>query len=100
MSKTKDIPSTYNQVYPNYKERFLDLKPERAEQLEKISLEGKKGILSENIIKAKGYLNIKDISRKLLRSPRWVKDKISKHDFKSTLIYRRTKYRTAFRNIF
>lgn len=92
MSKTKNIPMTYEQVIPNYKEHFLDLKPERAETLEKISLEGKKGILSENIIRAKGYNNIKDMSRKLLRSTRWIKEKIKKHDFQSTLIYRRTKY--------
>ena len=92
MMKTKKIPMVYTQVYPNYKENFLDLFPERSEQLEKISLEGKKGILSENIIKAKGYMNIKDISRKLLRSTRWIKDKIHKHDFKSVLIFKRTKY--------
>lgn len=92
MSKTKKKPMVYNQVYPNYTENFLDILPERADKLEKISLEGKKGILSENIIKAKGYMNIKDMSRKLLRSPRWIKEKIHKHDFKSTLIYKRTKY--------
>ena len=92
MSKTKKKPMIYTQVYPNYKENFLDLMPERAEQLEKISLEGKKGILSENIIKAKGYMNLKDMSRKLLRSVIWIKKKIKKHDFKSTLIFKRTKY--------
>jgi hypothetical protein len=92
MMKTKKIPMVYNQVYPNYSENFLDLKPERQEQLEKISLEGKRGILSENVIKAKGYMNIRDMARKLLRSTRWIKDKIKKHDFKSALIFKRTKY--------
>jgi hypothetical protein len=92
MSKTKKKPMIYTQVYPNYKENFLDLMPERSKQLEKISLEGKKGILSENIIKAKGYMNLKDMSRKLLRSTRWIKTKIHKHQFKSTLIFKRTKY--------
>lgn len=92
MMKTKKIPMVYTQVYPNYKENFLDLHPERCEQLDKISLEGKKGILSENVIKAKGYMNIKDMSRKLLRSPRWIKEKIGKHQFTATLIYKRTKY--------
>ena len=92
MSKTKKKPMVYTQIYPNYIENFLDLMPERAEQLEKISLEGKKGILSENIIKAKGYMNMKDMSRKLLRSVIWIKKKIKKHDFKSALIFKRTKY--------
>jgi len=82
----------YSGTMPNYRGHFLDLSPEKSIQLEKISIEGKKNIISENILKNRGLLSYKDISRKVGMSIEWVKKRVTKFKIKPKQKYKRSNY--------
>ena len=82
----------YNQVNPNFRGHYLDVSVKRSIQLDKISQEGKKAILSENILESKGLIPIKTIMSKLNRSNAWCRDKLKKSKLKHVRVYKKRKY--------
>jgi len=85
----------YIKTQPNFRGHFLDLDKEEKEELERISIEGKLGILSENVINASGKLTLKSIAYKLKMSQAWVKKKVSAMGVKPSQIYKKKKYYDA-----
>lgn len=91
--KKNIVPSyAYTGTTPNYRGHFLDLAPSKSIELEKISIEGKKQIISENILKNKGLVCYKDIARKMGKSVIWVRQKVGKLKIKEEQIYKKHKY--------
>ena len=82
----------YTGTTPNYRGHFLDLSPNKSIELEKISIEGKKNIVNENILKNRGLMNYKDLARKLGKSVVWVRMQIKKKGIKESKIYKRSYY--------
>lgn len=82
----------YTKVYSNFKGQFLDLSPERSNELEKISTSGKKNIISEGILESRGLQSIHQLARKVHRSHIWIRAKIKKLKFKHVQIYKKRKY--------
>lgn len=82
----------YGQVYPNFYGRFHDLPPSRSKQLERISLKGKKEIVSEGVLKSQGLLSYSEIADKLSRSVMWVRKRIWDRRLKHKKVYKRKKY--------
>lgn len=82
----------YSKVVPNFRGHFLNLPPEREKMLDKLSTEGKKGILLVTEIKLDGLVGYSDISRKVLRNPVWVRNIINQMNIKPDRIIKRKKY--------
>jgi hypothetical protein len=82
----------YTGTTPNYRGHFLDLSPLKSIELEKISIEGKKQIVSDNILRNRGLISYKEISKKLSRSLIWVKKTMAKLKVKEAYVYKRHKY--------
>ena len=82
----------YSGTSPNYRGHFLDLSHSRSEGLAKISIEGKKQIVNENILKNRGLLSYKDLSRKLSMSVIWIKRRVAKLKIKENMKYKRNKF--------
>lgn len=85
----------YTKIQPNFRGHFLNLDKARADELEKISMEGKLNILSDNILKAKGLLSTKDMAYRLKMSQAWVKKKILDLNIKPAQIHKKHKYYDA-----
>jgi len=85
----------YTKVQPNFRGHFLNLEPSRAEELNNISLEGKLNILSENVLKARGLLSLRDISYRVKMSQAWVKKKVVQMNIKPAQIHKKKKYYDA-----
>jgi len=91
--KKYTVPSfAYNHTSPNFRGHFLDLDKEESKKLEKISMDGKKNIVNQNILENRGLVTYKQIARKLGRSEIWVKKKVNKLGLKEKTIYKRHKY--------
>ena len=82
----------YNQVNPNFRGHYLDISPERSTQLDLISQDGKKKILTESILESQGLICITTIQKKLNRSSAWVRDKLKKLKLKPIKTYKKRKY--------
>ena len=82
----------YTGTSPNYRGHFYDLSPAKSIELEKISIEGKKKIVNENILRNRGLVSYKDIAKKVGMSVIWVKRKVSKLKINESKIYKRNKY--------
>lgn len=85
-------PIAYKLESPNSVGHFLDLLPRRSMELETISMEGKKELLSDNIIANKGLLNYKALAKDLSRSAQWVRNKIQELKIKPVTVYKSAKY--------
>jgi len=92
MKKLTVPPQAYDAVEPNFRGHFLDLKPTRSAELEKVSLEGKSKVLSQNILSARGLISTRDLMKKLHRSRPWVTEKIRKLSLKANHIYKKQRY--------
>lgn len=84
--------TAYSMVTPNFHGEFKDLSPERSKELEKISKEGKKDIISENILESKGLYSIPQLVKKVGRSHIWVRAKLKEMKIKHVQIYKKKKY--------
>lgn len=85
-------PKAYQRVRPNFRGQFLDLSPARARELEKISLAGKKEIITIGTLKSQGLVSMRDIGRALRRSVIWVRTQCKKEGYKPDKIYKRQYY--------
>lgn len=73
MDKLIVKPFAYQLVEPNLYGQFLNLPPERAELLDKYSTEGKLDFLKSSEVSLQGLISLKGISRKMGRSPEYVR---------------------------
>ena len=71
MKKNVIKEKAYKVIQPNFRGHFLDLPKDRAEKLNKICLKGKLGIVSEGILRDQGLLNLKEISKRIGKSPQY-----------------------------
>lgn len=92
MKKIIVPPHAYGQVEPNFYGHFLDLTPERNKELDKISTEGKREVLNENILQNRGLFHVMQIAKKLHKSRPWVTDKIRKLNLKPEYTYKKKNY--------
>ena len=82
----------YEWVIPNFRGHFLPLKPNRAKVLEKISMAGKKEIITENLLAARGLVSIQGMMQKTGRSYAWIRSRLLQLKIKPRYTHRRKKY--------
>lgn len=92
MDKIVVKQQAYGMVRANFHGHFLDLEPERAAELDKITTKGKLDILEEGEILYHGLLNMRDIMMRVERSYTWVDDKLRELKIKPTKVFKRKKY--------
>lgn len=92
MKKLVVKPFAYNLVEPNFYGQFLDLTPERAKQLDKISTKGKIDVLKKSEIKIEGLMGYNEVATKLSRSIPWVRMAVSRLKIKPTRIINKARY--------
>jgi len=93
--RMKDLtvkPHAYGMVDPNFVGHFLDLIPERSEELDKYSTTGKKEIITNNILKAKGLISYMEISKQVNKSIPWIKRKVKDLSIKPAHVYKRRNF--------
>jgi hypothetical protein len=82
----------YSMEQPNFNGHYLDLTPERSEELDAYSTAGKKEILQLNEIKSDGLITYYDIAKELKRSVGWVKKTILNLGIEEKRVYKLKKY--------
>jgi hypothetical protein len=82
----------YSSVTPNFRGHFLDLTLDRAEELNKICMEGKLNSLSDNVLKSRGLITKDYIMSKLNRSKVWVTKYLVKLNIKPKVVYKKKNY--------
>jgi len=92
MKKLTVKPFAYNLVEPNFRGHFLDLKPDRAKELDKFTISGKLDILDSGQIAFDGLLSFNDLASKLDLSISWIRKKMTALDIKQSKIYKNRKY--------
>lgn len=92
MKKLTVKPFAYNLVEPNFRGHFLDLKPERAKELDKFTISGKLDILDQGEITFDGMMSFYELSEKLEMSVSWIKKKMTALEVKEKKIYKNRKY--------
>lgn len=85
----------YTQVTPNFRGHYLDLDPERSQELDRIGSQGKLEIITENVLEAKGLISIQGLCKRLQRSDIWIRGKLKKLKIKEQVIHKRRKYYDA-----
>lgn len=90
--KTVVVPQAYTKTRPNFYGHFKDLDPKRSAELERVSTEGKKLFLSENVIKNRGLLSPLEIAHKFGRSKQYINSIIKKMGLKETSRFKRVRY--------
>lgn len=92
MKKLVVKPFAYHRVKPNFYGNFLDLDPERAKELDKISTKGKLDILEEGEIIYHGLLSMQDLRVMVERSYTWCDEKLKELGIKPVKVWKRKKY--------
>jgi len=82
----------YSQVVPNFRGHYLDVEAYRSAELDKISTAGKLNIVSENVLKSRGLISLKEMGSKLCRSERWVRANLTKLKIKHQTTHKRRNY--------
>jgi hypothetical protein len=82
----------YKMVVPNFRGHFLDLPPERSDELDALSTAAKSEVLSKNILKNRGLVNLSDISRRIGRSHYWTRIKLRELGIDPTTVYKKLNY--------
>lgn len=72
MKKLEDKNFAYKIVQPNFLGHFLNLPPDRAKALDKLTISGKLDILQDAELKLEGLVDRREIANRLARSPSWV----------------------------
>lgn len=72
MKKLEDKSFAYSVVEPNFVGHFLNLSPERAKALDKLTIAGKLDILQGAELKLEGLVDRREIANRLAKSPSWV----------------------------
>lgn len=92
MAKLSQKSLAYNSYPCNFHFRIYRLPEERAEELDKFSLYGKKQEVKNAIIKSQHLVCYDDIMKKLHKSKVWVINKLKKGGFKHFKVFDRRKY--------
>jgi len=85
-------PQAYSRTRPNFVGHFLDVTPERSKELDQYSTEGKRQVLTDNIIENRGLVDLQGIAKAVGKSTRWVQKKISELNFEHNTTFKRKKY--------
>ena len=85
-------PHAYKKVRPNFYGHYKDLSPARSKELEKISSEGKKHFLSENVIKNRGLSSPLEMAHKVGKSKQYINMVIKKMNLKPVTQYKRQRF--------
>lgn len=95
MDKMKKLivpQQAYNKTFSNFYGQFLDLTPDRAKLLAEICDEGKKKILTENILKNKGLVSLPELARRLNITRQYASYIVRKAGIKEDSILKRIRY--------
>ena len=92
MDKLIVKPFAYQLIEPNLFGHFLDLPPERAKALGEYSTKGKMDFLISSEISLQGLTNIKQIARKMSRTPAWVRELVRQARIKAVKKIKGTNY--------
>jgi hypothetical protein len=92
MDKIVVKQQAYGMVRPNFYGEFLDLPPERAKELDKITTQGKTEILEEGEILYHGFLTKRDLMLRVDRSMSWVHEKIKELGIKPVKTFKQRNY--------
>jgi predicted DNA-binding protein YlxM (UPF0122 family) len=82
----------YGKTYPLFYGHFLDLTPERSRELAKICDEGKRKILTENILKNKGLVSLPEMAKNLNITRQYASYIIRKINAKEDSVLKRIRY--------
>lgn len=92
-AKKTVVPSyPYSQVSPNFRGRFYDLAASRSNDLNKISLEGKKEILDTQALRSKGLRTVEEIGKELGMAVNTVRKYIQVNKLKPELRHKQKKF--------
>jgi len=92
MKKMIVKPFAYKYTEPNFVGHFLDLTPERSQELDDYSTKGKLDILDMAEVKFDGLLSFKDMAERLNRSTTWVRVTLKKLRIEPKTIIKRVNY--------
>jgi len=92
LKKYTSPPFAYRDTTPNYRGLFKDLSIKRSDELNTFSTQGKLGIVTQGVLESKGYVNYKQIAKKVNRSEIWVKKKITSLNIKPVQKYKKKNY--------
>lgn len=92
-AKKTVVPSyPYSQVAPNFRGRFYDLAESRSDDLNKISLDGKKQILDAQALRSKGLRTVEEIGKELGMAVNTVRKYIQTNKLKHEMRHKQKKY--------
>jgi hypothetical protein len=92
MTKNVVPQQAYRKTYPNFYGQFLDLPPQRRDELRRISDEGKKEILTTNVLKQRGLVSMPDLAKQLNVTRQHLNFIIRKTNVSESNIHKRIRY--------
>lgn len=92
MKKYVVKPQAYSKVHPNFHGHFQNLSPTRSAELDAITKKGKLNIVSESILDNQGLVSVYQIAKKIGRTDRWIRGKLSKLKLKPQQKYKKKNY--------
>lgn len=84
----------FRMVQPNFRGHFLNLGPERSQELDRYSTGGKLEVVDIANIKSEGLLTYEELAAKLDRTHEWVRRKVSRSGFKPAKTWKGKNYFT------
>lgn len=82
----------FRMVQPNFRGHFLNLPPDRSDELDRYSTGGKLDVIDVANIKSEGLLSFEELAAKLDRTHEWVRRKVSRAGFKPVKKYKGKSY--------
>ena len=92
MSKLSVKQHCYTLATPNFRGHFLNLPTEKANKLNDISTAGKLDLITEGVLRAKGYITLNEIARIINKNRGYVYKKLLDKKIKHVKIYKKVKY--------
>lgn len=92
MKKMVVPQQAFAKTVPNFFGQFLDLPPDRAAELAKICDEGKKSILTQNVLKNRGLVSLPDLAKDLGITKQYANHLLRKLNIKEDSILKRIRY--------
>jgi hypothetical protein len=92
MQKAPVPQQAYMKTRPNFYGQFLDLPEARRKELELISTQGKKDIITNNVLKNRGLISVGDMARRLSISKPHLNRMIRDNGIKAESEYKKVRY--------
>jgi len=89
-------PAAYSYVRPNFRGHFLNLSPERSQELDKFSISGKFEILDDAQIKFDNLYSLADLSQKIGFSVSWIILRLKELNIEPVKVVRLKNYYDVF----